>query len=54
MLVVLTDGRFPVSKCSWCNTTFHGPETAAWQQAHVAGCELRAKELARFYALLGG
>ena len=54
MRVVLTDGRFPVLKCPWCNTTFQGPETEAWKRAHLAVCGLRAIETGRFYALLGG
>ena len=69
MLVVLTDGQFPVLKCPWCNTAFHGPETEAWIRGHVAVCELRAIEFGcaktmpvknyrlaagRFYARLGG
>ena len=54
MLVVLTDGRFPMLKCPWCNTTFHGPEAEAWKRGHVAVCELRAIEMGRFYAQLGG
>ena len=54
MRVIIIDGRWPVLKCPWCNTTFHGPKTAAWEIYHVAVCEGRAKETGRFYALLGG
>ena len=36
MLVIMTDGRWPVLKCPSCNTTFHGPAAQVYKEAHVA------------------